>query len=418
MAFSFVLNVFVESEAEISLKLLQDSCVMVKIFKLKTRGVFAILKTRRHLLEEYNKQKIFEDICHSFGENKDFSAFLNTVVTFDGRDWTYGQFLYKYFLDQAQEFNYYVVDCAKKNIELSGREKFLAEKLHFLVENKMEKPIAVFMAKKIKELNLWEGNEEKYNRYKKLFVEAHSVKGNPCYWHPVAQYYFLVMNHKLSQMGMNSDQIYALMMHCEMKKRETEEYYKKQMPTQFVHNSRQKKNGVVHPYLRSVDNWLTTQKYCFVAEPGSFHSGLPIQGIDNTFIAWPRFKPKVLAFRMTQKEFFERSSDSYNYEIDMSQKDLIHPVIPLWGDPPVEWVSVQDLKYNPEVKTERLQDLIKQGMQFYFVSGAEDWRLLSCKENLSAEDAQKELEKMCKSGQAVRFPPESCNIPCLIQRSR
>ena len=339
----------------------------------------------------------------------DFDAFLNKHVHFDNRDWTYGQFLYKYCFDKVQEFNYRCRECFENNRldELSKTEQKLAQKVAFLYSENLTRPDAVMQTEKLKELDMFDGNKEKETFYQNLFNGTErSVDTNTCYWHPVSQYQTLVIENELSKLGMNSEQIRALMIHCEKEREKTEKFYKDNMPSQFVHNSKvspEEMGGNIQTRLRSSDTWINTQKYCFISEPNSFHSGLPMQG-NTEFKSWPRFNPKIMAFQMSVAEFIDKTKDSYNYQIDMSQRDAIQPCIPLWGGHPSEWVSVKDLSYSSEVEKETLQDLQKQGMKFYLVPDVKDWELLRQAENLSEKDAEIFMQNLCKEGKAILFP--------------
>ena len=169
-----------------------------------------------------NKQEILNQIQSSFEPEKDFDSFLSTTVQFEGRDWTYGQFLYKHYFDEVQKFLFYARDnwdkLSEKELDLAKKGKFL------LVENRMTVPNSVFMTEKIKELNLFNGDKEKEDFYRNLFANPErGTEGNPVYWPPYSQYQFLVIEHKLqSEMGMNPEQVRSLMVHCELEREKTE----------------------------------------------------------------------------------------------------------------------------------------------------------------------------------------------------
>ena len=356
----------------------------------------------------------FQQITAGLRQQDDFEAFLNKKIHFDNRDWTYGQFLYKHCFDKVQDFTYkcnaYVHG---KPVENFGEpERKLAQKVAFLYSNDLAGPNAVLQEEKLKELDMFDGDKEKESFYRNLFANSkHSADGNPCYWHPVSQYQTLVIENQLSQMGMSSEQIRSLMIHCQKEREKAEKFYQDNMPLQFVHNSKvtpEEMGGVVQTRLRSVDTFITTQKYCFIAEPDSFHSGLPMQG-NKEFRSWPRFSPKVMAFQMTADEFADKTQDSYNYQIDMSQKDSIRPCIPLYGGAPSEWVSVKDLNYLPDVQKETLVDLQKQGKKFYLIPDKNDWKLSEGAENLSEQDAEIFMQKLCQEGKAVLFDNKNAN---------
>ena len=365
-------------------------------------------------LSNITENDVFQKITNEFRQQNDFDAFLNKKVHFDNRDWTYGQFLYKHCFDEVQKFTYKCKDYfdGKEIANFGEAEKNLAQKVAFIFSNNLARPDGVLQTEKIKELDIFNGDEEKEAFYQNLFANSErSVEGNPCYWHPVSQYQTLVIENELSKIGMSSEQIRDLMVHCEKQREKTERFYKDNMPAGFVHNSKvspAEMGDTVQTRLRSVDSAITTQKYCFIAEPDSFHSGLPMQG-DKEFKSWPRFSPKVMAFQMSAIEFANKTQDSYNYQIDMSQRDAIQPCIPLWGGHPSEWVSVKDLSYSSEVEKETLQDLQKQGMKFYLVPNAKDWKLLRQAENLSEKDAEIFMQNLCKEGKAVLFDNKNAN---------
>ena len=357
--------------------------------------------------------KTFNKIKIDFEKNKDFAVFLNETFSFAGRKWTYGQFLYKYFFDEVSKFSYYLKKNEKHpkklQSELSPEKLKLAKKLEFLIKNNLIIPGAVF-DEKIKNFDMFDGNEEKKNFYTELFTGGRSTKENPCYWHPVAQFQFLYIEEQLmSKMGMNEKQVRTLMQHCEKKREDLEKYYLNHKPKQFMHNSikpPEKMGDKLPTNLRCVDNWINMQKYCFLtAAPYSFHAGLPIKG-ENGFIAWSRFKPEVVVFYQTPESFKEKIKTSYNYKV--TQTDSIRPVISLWGDGPYEWVSTESLNYDKnDVQKETIDDLIKQGKKFYLISDENLWKNgLVGASNLSVKQASELLDTLCKKGKATLYMPE------------
>lgn len=350
-----------------------------------------------------DKETILNQIRASFQTQKDFDSFLNTTVQFEGRDWTYGQFLYKHCYDGVQNLLFTARDNPST---LSQKELDLAQKGKFLLDNRMCSPDAVHKKDVIEQANLWNGNTEKETFYRNLFANPNrSTPNNPCHWPPWSQYQFLVIENELSKYGMNPEQIQSLMVHCEKEREKTEKFYQEHKPEQFVHNSPvppEKMGGEIKANLRSLNNFTSTQKYCFVAEPNSFHSELPIQG-DNWWVSWPRFKPKVSAFRMTEDEFKEKTKNgSYNYMIDKAQNDSIHPNIPLWGGAPFEWVSTESLHYT-DVQKETVQDLQKQGMKLYVIPDKEIWEKTQGKMNCTEQEALVLLEQMRQKGEAIAY---------------
>lgn len=368
------------------------------------------------------EEEIFNQIKKSFNQGKSFDSFLKKSVRFDNRSWTYGQFLYKYFYDQLYFFNQKVKENEKRLDILPPAEQKLAKKIISMHALGLDKPTVNLndekIKKQVKDLNLFDGDKNKENFYTELFTHGRSVKGNPCYWPVAAQYQFLVIEHKLkSELGMSDDQVRSLMIHCEEKREKTEKHYKNIMPNQFWHNSPVGSNDMkfIEARWRPVDNWVNVQNYCFMTTSKSFHSELPVQG-ENEFVAWPRFNPKVCAFFMSKQEFEEKTKNgSYNYEIDMSQKDSFRPVIPLWGGAPKEWVSVRNVNYKSAQK-ETLADL--KGMKFYLIEDENVWNVVQGKGNLSPQQAEQEMKKLCEQGDAVLYVPSKTSEKCIQHFSK
>ena len=358
-----------------------------------------------------NKEEILNQIKESFQKQGDFDSFLNMTVQFEGRDWTYGQFLYKHCYDGVQNLLFAARDNPSK---LSQQELDLAQKGKFLLDNNMCGPNAIHKKDVIEKVNLWNGDTTKEEFYKNLFANPNrSTPNNPCYWPPWSQYQFLVIENELTKYGMNPEQIRLMMIHCEQEREKTEKYYQEHKPEQFVHNSPvppDRMGKEIKANLRSVDNFTSTQEYCFVAEPNSFHSGLPIQRGNNGWAAWPRFKPKVLAFCVTEENFEKETKTSYNYMIDSKQNDSIRPNIPLWGGAPFEWVSTESLNYT-DVQKETLQDLVKQGLKLYIIPDKEIWKKkIQGKTGVQEKEVQAFLDEMVKKGEAISYNQSKTSI--------
>ena len=353
-----------------------------------------------------NKEEIFNSLKAGLQNNGDFESYLAQTIQFDGRDWTAGQFLYKYYFDEIQPFNATVLQG-----KVAKEDEFLANKLKGIVEKGLVRPLDVYALSesgKLPDVDMFDGDKEKEAFYQNLFCGGRSVPGNPCYWTPVSQYYTRFIEHRLSQMGMNPDQIKSLMVHCEQEREKAESKAIQNMPEQIIHNSPQppdKLGKVIQARARTEDNFLNLQKYCFVAEPDTFHSGLPLQAKINS-LSWPRFAPKTIAFQLTPEEAKQAFKDSYNYKIDMNQRDSIKPVIPLWGGKPQEWIAKKDLSYHPNVEKETVQDLIAKGMELYLIPNKDDWnQLLAGKDNLSEQAATAYLAELAK-----RYPDKVIKV--------
>lgn len=353
-----------------------------------------------------NKEEIFNNLKAGLQNNSDFEGYLAQPIQFEGRDWTAGQFLYKYYFDEIQPFN-----IMASQGKVAKEDEFLAKKLKDIVEKGLVRPPDVYALSengKLPDINMFDGDKGKEAFYQNLFCGGRSVPGNPCYWTPVSQYYTRFVEHRLSQMGMNPDQIKSLMVHCEQEREKEEDKAIQSMPEQFIHNSPvapDKMGGAIQTRARTEDNFLNLQKYCFVAKPDTFHSGLPIQG-KTVSLSWPRFAPKIIAFRLTPEEAKQSFKDSYNYKIDMAQKDFIKPVIPLWGGEPQEWIAKKDLSYHPNVEKETVPDLIAQGKEFYLVPNKDDWyQLLAGRNNLSEQEAKAYLAELSK-----RYPDKVMKV--------
>ena len=123
---------------------------------------------------------IHQQITTELRQHDDFEVFLNKKIYFDNREWTYGQFLYKHCFDKVQDFTY---KCEKyvdrKPVENFGEsEKKLAQKVDFLFSNHLRKP-DVFendkKLKKLKELDMFDGDKEKESFYLNLFTNSLAI---------------------------------------------------------------------------------------------------------------------------------------------------------------------------------------------------------------------------------------------------
>ena len=322
-----------------------------------------------------NKQNILNMLRAELKEASDFGAFLSQKITFDGRNWTAGQFLYKCCFDEFQPFAYYARDHFGT---LTGPEKRLAEKIYAVIEKKLTNPQNAYQfIKKGETLDVFNGNTWKEAFYQNLFTgPERSLKDNPCYWHPVSRLQTAFVEYKLSQMGMTEEQILSLMEHCETEREKAEKKAIKNMPLQFVHNSvlppDEIVGGKIDVFARSDDNFLNFQKFAFMGLPNTFHAGLPIHSAAD-FAEWPRFKSDTFVFQISADEAKKKIADSYNYYVGMRDRDTFRPCIPLWGGEPLEWVSVRPLKFT-DVQKETLRDLTEQKKTIYIVPSPDDWK--------------------------------------------
>ena len=176
---------------------------------------------------EQNKQDIYNKLHSELKETTDFSSFLSQKITFDGRDWTAGQFLYKYCFDEFQPFAYYARDHFET---LTGTEKRLAEKIYAVMDKGLTIPKNAYQFVENGEtLDVFNGNTQKEIFYQNLFAgPERSLKNNPCYWHPVSRLQTAFVEYKLAQMGMSEEQILSLMKHCEAEREKAEKKAKKE----------------------------------------------------------------------------------------------------------------------------------------------------------------------------------------------
>ena len=325
------------------------------------------------------QKELFSLILKSFHQQKDFNAFLCQKLAFKGRQWTFGQFLYKYFYDQFQPFVFWIKDSPEIT---DPAEKSLSKKIRFLFENDLIRPLSVFQkieSGTLPDLDIFDGQREKETFYENLFAGARfSLPGNHCYWPPVSRVQTRFIEIRLSQTGMNETQIRNLMIHCENQREKLISYYRGHIPKCFIHNSRrspdQLTDGCIRIHPRADDQFLNLQKFCFIGEPDAFHSGLPLQDKEINFYAWPKFRQTVVAFNMSSAQALEKITDSYNYKIDMRQKKALYPVIPLWGDKPCEWISRTDLKYHKHPRRETFDDLLSLGKKIYIIPDRSFWK--------------------------------------------
>lgn len=349
-----------------------------------------------------DKVEIFQHIISSLAHATNFERFLSQTFTADGRDWTAGQFLYKHFFDQIPAFN-----AAAAQGDIAPEDQSLADKLKTLHDKNLINPLKVYPlmeAGQLPDTNMFDGNRAKETFYRNLFCNVQrSAPGNPCYWPPASQYYTRFVEHRLLQMGMSENQVMTLMVHCEREREKAEAVAKQTMPDQFVHNTRlapdQMTGNRIQARPRTDDHFLNLQKYNFFAPPDTFHAGLPIQG-QVPSLSWPRFSPKLFAFQMTPNQALTAFQDSYNYQIDMNQRDSFRPIIPLWGGRPNEWVSTRDLTYNSHVEKETVGDLMAKGISLYLVPNLQVWeQLMAGQDTLSEAEAQKYMAHL-----ATKYP--------------
>ena len=127
--------------------------------------------------------------------------------------------------------------------------------------------------------------------------------------------------------------------------------------------------------------------------PDTFHAGLPIHSVTD-FAEWPRFKSDTFVFQISVDDAKKKISNSYNYYVDMRDKDAFRPCIPLWGGEPLEWVSVKPLKFA-DVQKETLRDLIEKKKTIYIVPSADDWKQYMEKTcGMSPEEAREYLANL------------------------
>ncbi|MBR6412933.1 MAG: hypothetical protein IKS41_07245 [Alphaproteobacteria bacterium] len=347
---------------------------------------------------EQSKQDIYNKLHSELKETTDFSSFLSQKVTFDGRDWTAGQFLYKYCFDEWQPFAYYARDHFEA---LTGTEKKLAEKIYAVIDKGLTLPKNAYQFIENGEtLDVFNGNTQKETFYQNLFTgPKRSLKNNPCYWHPVSRLQTAFVEYKLAQMGMSEEQILSLMKHCEAEREKAEKKAIQNMPHEFVHNAvlppDEMTGGKIEIFARSDDNFLNLQKYTFMGPPDTFHAGLPIHSVTD-FAEWPRFKADTFVFQISVEDAKKKIVNSYNYYVDMQDKDAFRPCIPLWGGEPLEWVSVKPLKFT-DVQKETLRDLIERNKTIYIVPSTDDWKKYmerTC--GMSPQEAKEYLASLSK----------------------
>ena len=355
-----------------------------------------------------SKQTILRKLKKDLQKDVDFKAYLSQKIRFEGRVWTVGQFLYKACFDEWQPFAYYVRDHFSS---LTGAEKELAEKLYLIVEKKLSNPQNAYrFIKEGGSLGLFDAEKEAF--YQNLFAnEGRSERGNPCYWHPVSQCQTAFIEYKLAQMGLNDSEIESLMTHCAKEREKAEKKAVRRMPKQFVHNTvlppEEMRGGKIDLFVRSDDHFLDLQKLIFMGEPDTFHAGLPIHSSAD-FAMWPRFKSDTFVFQMSVDAAKRQICRSYNYQVDMTQKEAFRPCIPLWGGKPTEWVSIKPLRYI-SVQAESLRDLMERGKKIYLVPRKEDWKKYMEKTcSMSTKEARTYLVNLSRQypGKVIRLDKE------------
>ena len=67
-------------------------------------------------------------------------------------------------------------------------------------------------------------------------------------------------------------------------------------------------------------------------------------------------------------------------------------------------ITENDLTFLPDVQKETLTDLQESGKKFYLIPKKNNWKLLEGVENLSEQEAEAFMEKLCREGIATLFP--------------
>lgn len=95
-------------------------------------------------------------------------------------------------------------------------------------------------------------------------------------------------------------------------------------------------------------------------------------GLDINFIFLSKNSKNVMVFQMTADEFASKTKN--------------------------------DLTFLPDVQKETLTDLQESGKRFYLIPKKNNWKLLEGVENLSEQEAEAFMEKLCREGIATLFP--------------
>ena len=95
-------------------------------------------------------------------------------------------------------------------------------------------------------------------------------------------------------------------------------------------------------------------------------------GLDINFIFLSENSKNVMVFQMTADEFASKTKN--------------------------------DLTFLPDVQKETLTDLQESGKKFYLIPKKNNWKLLEGVENLSEQEAEAFMEKLCREGIATLFP--------------
>lgn len=354
-----------------------------------------------------------------------FKRQLSTSFEYQGREWTYGQFLYKYFYDQFEPLLKLPGYDKSKKKEVAEREQLITscnladytqtenkeealqevDKLEEFIrrsseiKSELDKKIIAEQKEKGRKLEYVDPSElydylqrhpetdlsfgliskEKADFYYNLLIhnassqQTEQKKNNPEYLHPLFFMYTSFIESRLKKMGFSEQHIKWFMEHCQEKRKEQEKKSKTDLANMEMTHASLYDLDHIEPKPRADDQGVRLSKFAFVCEKGHFHPGTPVKNGGNRFRLYPRFNPQVMIFQVKRGRELESFSDAFIYSIAQAENSKITPVIPMWGGPPMEYVSKEPLSFEGREK-ETLLDLIRKGKDIYIFTGNDDDR--------------------------------------------
>ena len=228
-----------------------------------------------------NYDKIRTDLARLETTEETFKGQLSETINYQGRSWTYGQFLYKYFFDQHQilikllgydENNpeeqkeiQELIDLYRLNDygDIEEQLNFLREKKEALdrwkgknipnAKNEMEaiystlqgtsQSLAFFRnASKEDQKQINKENQERINFYRNLLFEGKNDDQH--FLHPVFSIYTSFIEDRLAKMGFSAQQIDWFMEHCREEQKKAEVFLGEKTQNMFIFTYLLKQNNL------------------------------------------------------------------------------------------------------------------------------------------------------------------------------
>lgn len=273
--------------------------------------------------------------------SKDFMAFLSHPLEFDGRSWTYAQFICYHYMAQI----------------LRGGKKAASESP-----------------------SLTPGQETYYTDTLLGKFIQNNPDGNYCLMPEEKVALYHLENTLTQEWGMTSAQYHAFWEHLMDRRNQKEKSVMSHIDAFYHITSCSPSEMAVVPELGEKGISLSkcqdayhqmTGMFSYVAPPGAIPMALrPLNGA-----FFPYYNPTIAIVNATRDDAIKRSLTCYGYRIAEQDKKYIMPAIMPWGNDPVEFLATRPLRVengnNPEVQT--IHTLVKDGLSIFCVPNKKDF---------------------------------------------